>query len=260
MKILFNCVKYNQPYQKHYTSPYFGSNSRIYKSHTGKEMGTLTFPFRDDLDWKKLTEFELNHFKSHENVNIIQFASSDGSEAYSTIISLIESGNKNVEKFFPIKAYDIDKEIVRAANSGMINIHPENMKYIEPHCKNFSKYFIPSSEKLEIQNDFFDLIKVPYKTYRVCDELRKRVKFNHADMYDVMFQIEDKSNTILMCRNVLGYFSERQVKNTIEIISRKLKKGSLFVIGKFDRDMTLVEIYLKNNNFKEVLKNVYIKI
>ncbi len=91
MQITFNCagLTFNKP--KYKSCPAFGTNARIYKTQTGIEMGTLTYPFRDDVDWKKLTEYEINHFKNHDRVNIIQFASSDGSEAYSKIISFLES-------------------------------------------------------------------------------------------------------------------------------------------------------------------------
>ena len=134
------------------------------------------------------------------------------------------------------------------------------MKYIFDNCSDFDKYFMPTSHKLDIQNDFFDFINTQYRTFRVSDTLKNRVIFNHSDMYDILYQINDNSDTILMCRNVLGYFSESQIKNTIEIVSRKLKEGSLFIIGSLDTDDKLTGYYLKNNKFIEVMKNVFRKI
>ena len=78
-------------------------------------------------------------------------------------------------------------------------------------------------------------------------------------MFDILVHLEDDSNTVLMCRNVLGYFSDRVIKNTVEMVSRKLKKDSLFIIGKIDTD-SWIKNYLKANNFREIIKNVFLKI
>ncbi len=262
MKLTFSNYCLNNKQSKSLrVEPSFGTNGRIYKTESGRAMGTMTYTFRNDLDWKKLIEFELNHFKNHNKVNIIQFAASDGSEAYSKIISFFEKGkNKNIEKFFPIQAYDIDKEIITAAQSGLINIYPENMEEIHKNCSNYKKYFRETSQKLKIKNNLFDSVYQKYNTYIVADNIRKNVIFNHADMYDILFPFRDNSDTILMCRNLLGYLQERQVQKTVEIISRKLKEGSLFIIGELDTSCTLIEEYLKSNNFLKVMKNVFKKL
>lgn len=260
MKVNYGYRMYNPNYYKYNHNPSFGTNGRVYKSQYGVEMGTMTYPFRSDIDWKKLTEYMIRHFKNKDKVNIVQFASSDGSEAYSQIISFLERGkNEDIGKFFPIYAYDIDEEIIKAAQSGLLNIHPENMEHINHNCKDYTEYFKKSSKNLEIKNNVYDLFQKKYTTYAVSEDVKKKVIFKQADMFDILVHLEDDSNTVLMCRNVLGYFSDRVIKNTVEMVSRKLKKDSLFIIGKIDTD-SWIKNYLKANNFREIIKNVFLKI
>ncbi len=51
-------------------------------------MANITCTFRIDLDWADFAKLEIENFKHKDKVNIIQFASSDGSEAYTQIIVL----------------------------------------------------------------------------------------------------------------------------------------------------------------------------
>ena len=93
----------------------FGSTNRRYIAKDGEEYGCNSWLFRDDMDWDRLAKYQISHFKDKEKVNTIMFAASDGSEAYTDIISLHESPQKNkgIKKFFPIQAYDIDEEILK---------------------------------------------------------------------------------------------------------------------------------------------------
>lgn len=107
----------------------FGTTARDYTNKNGEYIGTNSWLFRDDIDWKQLTEYEKSHFKDKSKVNVIQFASSDGSEAYTKIISILENNpSKNDDKFFPIKAFDIDDEVVKAAKSGLTPLTEWNCK------------------------------------------------------------------------------------------------------------------------------------
>ena len=77
--------------------------------------------FRRDFPWDNIGKVFTKHFPKGE-VCIHNFACSDGSEAYSLIIALIEQlGEKKADRFFPIIASDIDKDIVKMAASGKIS-------------------------------------------------------------------------------------------------------------------------------------------
>ena len=263
MKVFFNL---NQGKNYNFQKPSkqtFRSNFRVYNVDNGRKMGTITSPFRKGVNWKEFADYGIKNFQDKEKVNIVQFASSDGSEAYTMIISLLENKcNYNVEKFFPILACDIDAEVIKAANSGLINLSQKNIELINKNINNFAEYFIPSDKNLNIVNDCI-LKAFPddnIKTFKVANKLTKNVIFNQADMYDILFSLRDNSNTIILCRNVLGYFNDNIIRSTVHILSKKLKEGSLFVIGELETSNTLIESYLENKGFIKVMKDVYRKI
>lgn len=219
-------------------------------------MATNSWMFRDDLDWKKLASYEKWHFVDKKRVNIINIACADGSEAYTKIITLKERMGDEAEKFLPIRAYDIDDEILRAANSGFLNTCKLDRMELQINTANYEDYFAETSEKLIIKGDwdFNDS-----KTMKVKNSLKSAVRFEKADMYDVVKNINDDSDTVLMCRNVLGYFEEDNVEDFVKLVSTKLKQGSLFIIGDHDTKNSQITTYLEENGFAKVMKNVYKK-
>ena len=238
----------------------FQSTSRRYTDSNGNPFGCFTMFFRDDIDWKKLSEFELEHFKKKDKVNVVMFASSDGSEAYSKIISLlenpIEQKKPQAKKFFPIHAFDVDDEIVKTAKSGYIRATNYDLGEIISRTNEYTDYFQKSEEKLNIVNDTTQANLV----LKAKAALTDRVKFNKGDMFKEIRKIKDNSNTILMCRNILGYFLNDKIEEFIKLASEFLKKDSLFVIGDYDKNFMDIGSVFKNYGFKEVLKNVFKKI
>ena len=119
-----NTYHYNQPLNNN-KSPNFKANGRAYFTPDGLTMGCISWMFRNDIDWKRLAKYEHTHFIDEPKVNVVIYAASDGSEAYTKAISLIEAlsetNKKEANKFFPIICYDLDDNIVQAANSGLIN-------------------------------------------------------------------------------------------------------------------------------------------
>lgn len=238
----------------------FQSTSRRYTDSNGDPFGCFTMFFRDDLNWEKLSEFELEHFKKKDEVNVVMFACSDGSEAYSKIISLlenpIEQKKPQAKKFFPIHAFDVDDEIVKTAKSGYIKATSFDIVEIISRTNKYTDYFQKSEEKLNIAND----ITQGNLVLKAKAALTDRVKFNKGDMFKEIRKIKDNSNTILMCRNILGYFLNDKIEEFIKLASEFLKRGSLFVIGDYDHSYIDIGKIIENNNFKKVLKNVYEKI
>lgn len=256
MNITYNYYQYNN-YPK--SSPSFGRSGRNYMTREGLDMSTVTCPFRNDVEWLKLADFEIENFKDKDRVNIIQFAAADGSEAYTQIMSLLECGDyRNTKKFFPIKAYDIDETIVETARSGLINLHPADKCEIADNCRDFYRYFSESSQKLHIPNNFCDFLDENYTTYKVADKLTSKVIFNQGDMFKIIEAIKDNSNTIILARNMLAYFPEHRIKCTIDTLAERLKTGSLLITGALDRNN--VNYYIEQSGFKEVMKYVFKKI
>lgn len=232
--------------------PQFKSSSSFYKTEKGKEIGTFTWFFRKDLDWQAFIKYQIEHFKDKENVNIIQFGASDGSEAYTYIMSLLESTSpEETEKFFPIKAYDIKDTMVKIANNGYINIFADDETRMNNNNIRWRKYF----DRSEVE---------PYQyinttLYKVRNKLKNRVNFNQGNMFELLPRINDNSNTIVMCRNCLGYFPEK-IEQFIQTASQVLKKDSLFVVGLLELDEPYLEDILRKNNFQKVMLNVFKKL
>ena len=238
--------------------PAFGTTARRYVTENGDEFGTNSWMFRDDLDWNRLVKYENRHFKSADRVNVIILASSDGSESYSKVISLAENlSEDDAEKFYPVKGYDIDKEMVRASGSGLLNTSMHDRMMLQIYSDDYEKYFRETNEKLVIKDD---VQFQNQKTLKATSLLKNNVRFNRADMYDVLHNLDDNSNTVLMCRNVLGYFENDKIEKFVKIVSNKLKPESLFVVGDHDTKNSFIDRFLKENGFEKVMQNVYKRI
>lgn len=245
MKISFNTFSYPK------ITPQFKSHSGFYRTEDGKEMGTYTWFFRKDLPWKEFTEYETENFKAKNKVNIVQFGASDGTEAFTQIISLLErNGIENSEKFFPIMAYDINRSMVKLANDGYININPTDKYLLGRNAYNWRAYFQSPQQK-------------PYigmQTYSVEPVLKERVKFQIGDMFKILPALQDNSNTVILCRNCLGYFPEETITDFINTAGNVLKSGSLFAIGMLEEDEGYIEKLLQNNRFEKIMRNVFRKL
>lgn len=254
--ITINNSLYNTAHSRNSVS--FGTTYRNYINEKGEEFNTNSWLFRDDLDWKRLVKYENNHFKNLNRVNVVVLASSDGSEEYSKVMALSENlPEQDAEKFFPIKGYDIDYEMTRASNSGLLNTSLHDRMLLQIYCDDYEKYFKETQEKLIIKGDT-PLQK--QKTLKATNFIKDKVRFERADMYNVLNNLDDNSNTILMCRNVLGYFEDDKIEKFIKIVSNKLKQESLFIIGEHDTKCSFISRYLNENGFAKVMEHVYKRI
>lgn len=238
------------------TQPQFCSNTRYYVSKDKIAMATYTRLFRADLDWKGIADYLIKHFREKKNVQLLQFGASDGSEAYSLIISLLKKG-READKFFPINAYDIDKEIFEASRSGLLNLNVNDISKLE---KADCKYFEKSSQKLDIKGDTLTdrcLQINPSDTYKVSKMLTEKVNFHNGDMFDILQNHEDKSNTVLFCRNTIFLLPEPQIDRFTTLAENKLKNESMIVTGECDSKVNRI---LERKGFVRLFENVYKKV
>ena len=106
-------------------------------------------------------------------------------------------------------------------------------------------------------NESIDTYKL--ETYKVHPKIKKHINFEEKDVFDVLESLEDDSNTILFFRNALGHLSDTTARCFAEEASKKLKKGSLLVIGDYDKKWTFIEKHLHENGFTEIMNNVWQK-
>lgn len=220
-------------------------------------MATNSWMFRDDMDWKRLVKYMETHFSDKKNVKVLNPACSDGSEAYTLIIALKEGLHGKSDKFFPIKGYDIDDEILKAANSGKIQTCSYDRMMIQTYADFPEDYLVETPDVLMIANDLS--LRSP-KTLKATRLLTNSVSFEKRDMWKVLGEHLDNSDTILMCRNVLGHLDNDKIEDFVKLASKRLRKGSLFLIGDHDSKNTPVENYLEDNGFVQVFHNVYKRI
>jgi len=242
-------------------TPNFKSTSRQYKNPNSElthlPVNTFSMMFRDDIDWIKLAEFCHNNFQDKNHVNTYCLACSDGSEAYTYAISLLEVSPTS-DKFFPIIAADQDSEIIKAATSGRINLTPTDIARLDSLTHNHTYYFTNPQKPLIIRDDVGIINKLSYEPTLV---LKNKIIFMQNDILNIVSNIKDNGNSIILCRNVAPYLSKGYQENLIKMLENNLKKGSLFIIGGYDNiSDVLYNLINFSEHFKQVQKFVYKKI
>ena len=226
-------------------SPNFGTTKRTtYKTDEGayfiSPLGSKDFPdkpkfqqaqivvsnstrfFREDLPWHFLAGMIDEEFPDGNKVNVHNFACSDGSEPYSLAICLIEGlGEEGAKRFFPIKASDIDKEIIKHAQSGKISANGVDMKNI----------ILVTKGKLD---KYFDVIE-DEKNYALIPKeiLKKAVEFSCVDI-EKGLDVVEKSNSLVLCRNFWKYLPYEKLFRVAKKLHDNLDDTSRILIGSFD--------------------------
>lgn len=180
--------------------------------------------FRRDLNWDDIGNVFDKQFPRGK-VNIYDFACSDGSEAYSIIIALIEQlGEKKASRFFPIQASDIDPEIVKMAQSGKIIATEEDILSIEGMVKkgDIKKYF----SKTPVCGGKYILSPK--------EILTKNVIFKQEGINQGLDKINKDEQNIIFARNFWKYLSSDDLVSTSWKLGQKANDKTLLFIGNFD--------------------------
>ena len=242
----------------------FKSCFRMYTPKSNVDFGyygreiikTSTNMFREDLDWNALIKYIITHFKDKNRVNTYSLAASDGSEAISYAITLLENLPKNMlSKYFPVYASDIDKEIVNISKKGRINVFGVEFAMTERmYGIDLSKYLKDKSVSIVINGDEISESDT-ISSYMLIDELRDAIQYKRSDILTEIKNIKDDGNSVVMCRNVFPYLSSDYADKVIETAKQKLKSGSLFIIGDFDGKANIEQKLLANGFFQPLLNN-----
>lgn len=255
----FNNMKINSISMQTKNNYSFKSNRRdVFASSDNSNLkySNYTYFFRRDLSdkdsintWFDFRKFIADFYNLAKKVNVYNFASSDGSEDYSLIVSLLEELGNNAKKFFPIKAYDLDSYIVNLAKNAKIGCDWYDIRSINANTNNCLEKYFNLSERRDIK---------PFFLISPKDEIKDCVNFSVANLMDKVDEIE-QSNSLVMCRNVWKYIDETDRKILIEKLSNKLKSTSALVIGEFDliREVA-VDKKLVESGFKRVSDFVFI--
>lgn len=236
-------------------NPSFKTCARGYKPNLKKYSGifcnenikTTTCLFRQDLDWDKFIKFAALHFYDSQKINVYSLAASDGSEAYSFAMSVLSKFLPQfAKKFLPVFASDIDPVMIKTAKSGRINILNKDLQNLSREDINTARFFTNKQDKIKIANneDMFC-----GNSFSLKNELKNSVDFKQSDILTELENLEDKGNSIIMCRNVFPYLNDNYIQKIIDTANSKLKSGSLFLIGSFDNNINIKHRFLSRDFF-----------
>lgn len=221
----------------------------LYSNYTTFFRQDLDFAYPDEygfmFGWNGFAKTIEKHFENVPKVHVYDFACSDGSEAYSFAMTMIDKMGAKAEKFFPVKAYDIDDEMINVAKSGKILFDTddfESMKFtIKKPYKNYFNLAASFDEK--------------YKFLFVANpSLQEKIQFQKGDINNLIDTIEP-SNSLIFIRNVWQYLDNQ--KEVFEKLADRLNSNSLVVIGMYDNDSIWQDC--ANDKFDKICPFVYRK-
>ncbi len=163
--------------------------------------------FRNPEQWslleKEVFPYLIEHFG--KELTIWSAACSTGDEPYSLAILL--------SKFLPLNkikiiATDIDKRVMEKAQAGLY--HEKSLKALPEEFLN--KYFV----------------KINDRTYQISDAIKSCVEFKQHDLLKDSYP---SNCDLIVCRNVLIYFTDEAKNKIYSDFYKALKKNGLLFVG-----------------------------
>ena len=176
-----------------------------------------TYFFREHNQLKALTEEiipEIVRTKGEDRrIRVWSNGCSTGEEPYTLAILLLE--NPHLDGWSrEVMATDISRRVLQTARQGVYG--KPSFRTTEPAY--IQRYFHPEGEKHQ----------------RVRDEVRALVTFGHCNIIQNSSWPADGSFDIILCRNVLIYFSKEAKKKAAANLERKLCPEGFLLLGHAD--------------------------
>ena len=238
-------------------SPSFGVwNREVYRSAEGKVFNielahrNTTYLFRNKNFWKPFVTYMATVFKDIPHINVYDFGCSDGSEAYTLIMSLFSHLKKEIaEKFLPIIAKDYDSYAIDTAKKGRIAIScPEECNINDCTCHRFNDFF----------EEIPDVVYSKEPLYSPKNILKDNVTFEIGNICEDYKNIIP-DNSIVFARNFWPYLEEKEKLDLIKNLHNTLGENSYLVIGKFDIENCSLNKCIESFGFKPVLSDYVFK-
>ena len=173
--------------------------------------------YRNPEQWKQLDEIIIPDLiqKFGKNLKIWSAACSTGDEPYSLVMALSRHLPLSNIKIY---ATDLDKQVIEKAKVGLYSEKslasvPEDLK---------KKYFVKVGP-----------------SYKISDEIKARVQFKEHN-----FLKNDYLNDyhLIVCRNVLIYFTEEAKDDVFKKFYKSLAKGGILFIGSTEQIINYKDI------------------
>ena len=148
--------------------------------------------------------------KTHHTPRIWSAGCSSGQEAYSLAISLQEALGP-ISRFW-IRGTDISAPVIAQARRGVYS--KEELRRVSPHLRR--RYFQRGTGK---QSGF----------HRVKELLRQRVGFDVESLLSI--SVSGPAFDLIMCRNVLIYFSRDVAESICRRLVQRLVPGGYLILG-----------------------------
>ena len=162
--------------------------------------------YRNPEQWKYLEETVIPELiqRFGKNLKVWSAACSTGDEPYSLVMAL--SRHIPLQQI-RIYATDLDKQVIAKAKTGLygeksIEGVPEDLK---------KKYFTKIGP-----------------SYKIADEIKARVDFHQ---HNLLKDVYPTDCDLIVCRNVLIYFTEEAKKEIYQKFNASLKKDGLLFVG-----------------------------
>jgi len=181
--------------------------------------------YRNPEQWKLLESDVFPELiqKFGKNLKIWSAACSTGDEPYSLVMALSRHVPLNNIKIY---ATDLDKQIIAKAKVGIYN--EKSIASVPDDFKR--KYFTKVGP-----------------SYKISDEIKGRVEFKE---HNLLKDAYPKDYHLIVCRNVLIYFTEEAKEEVFRKFNRSLASGGILFIGSTEQIVNYKEIgYERKNSF-----------
>jgi chemotaxis protein methyltransferase WspC len=166
--------------------------------------------FRDAEAFGAATAFVVRRLNASaaRPVRILSVPCAGGEEPYSMAMSLQSAGVASVD--VAIDAVDLSQVALARARAGL-------------YTRNAFR-----GRHLDFRDRFFSQVGAEYQ---ICDEVRRQVSFNQANLLDPGFSSRPGYYDVIFCRNLLIYFDDPTVAAAIASLSRLLANDGILFAG-----------------------------
>jgi chemotaxis protein methyltransferase CheR len=168
----------------------------------------------DELEKKIIPEL----YQKKKTLKIWSAGCSTGEEPYSLAILFKEKFGGKIE---PIRASDLDQEVLSKASAGL-----------------YSEKSLADAPKAYVKKYFHH----EGETYRIADEIKRMVTFKRHDLLQEAFP---KDYDLILCRNVVIYFTEESKQILYRNFSKALSPDGMLFIGNTEQIMRPQELGLQ---------------
>ncbi len=247
MKILpLNPNTYKQNFKAFCVNGYYPAGKGQYLDEYRELVNSHeTYFFRYDINWLAFRDYLNERFSKHPKIDTFVYGCSDGSEPYS-LSMVIQSMVDNSDKFFPIKAFDIDEGLILKNNE-----HKNSAKITYSDFLRMRDLFQKSDKDYSsyVFRDDFDNYYCSYKT-------TKQVEFKCSNIIEDIKKMNFQNPVLFMCRNMWPYVDPQEYNQFAKSLYSKLPEGSSVVIGDFDYKGNK---FFGTNSFPKALLNAGFK-